>query len=122
MIEIKGNRKGFAPFFEGYPWNYLVNAILEDSVVSRVLADEVSNPRISVLELSNIKHYITGGDASCPAARDFLLGLRGFSALIPASEPWEALIQKIYSGKCVTLPRYAFTSTELDPAQLKKLC
>lgn len=122
MIEIKGNRKGFAPLFEGYQWNYLVDAILEDSVVSRVLADDESNPRVSALELSYIKLHITGGDASHPAARDFLLGLRGFSALIPASEPWEALIQKKFPGRCVTLPRYAFTSTELDPALLKTLC
>jgi RimJ/RimL family protein N-acetyltransferase len=122
MIEIAGNRKGFAPFFEGYRWNYLVDAILEDSVVSRVLADHESNPSVSVLELSNIKLYITGGDAGHPAAQGFLMGLKGFSALIPASEPWDAIIQKAFSGRCVALPRYAFTSTELDTARLKALC
>ena len=122
MIEIKQEKKEkLGTLFEAYKWNYLVDAVLEDAVISRALADNKVDPQVAVLELSKIKLYNTGGDANHPAARSFLKGLRGFAALVPSSDGWATLIQDEFSGKIVSLPRYAFTSERLDTAHLLEL-
>jgi len=121
MIEIAVDKRGkLSKLFESYRWNFLVDAVLEDAVVSRAWADDAINPQVAVLELANIRLFIPGGDAYHPAARDFLEGLTGFAALIPASGDWEARIQETFTGRSVALPRYAFTSEKLDGKRLLK--
>jgi len=115
MIEITTDKKRvLKTLFQGYRWNFLVDAVLEDAVVSIAQADDAVNPQVAVLELSNIRLFIPGGNTKHPAARGFLEGLSGFAALIPATGEWDALIKEVLAGKYVVLPRYAFTSEGLD--------
>ncbi len=123
MIEIEGQKKEkLGLFFQDYRWNYLVDAVLEDAVVGRALVDNVVDPQAAVLELSKIKLYIPGGDPGHSVVKEFLKGLRGFAAIIPISNSWDSLIQVVFAGKSVALPRYAFTSEGLDLMQLRDLC
>jgi hypothetical protein len=122
MISLKNNKtEKLGRLFEAYKWNYLVEAVLEGAVVSRAFANDDVNPKVGILELSKIKLHILGGDAGHPVARNFLKNLGGFAALIPTSDSWDALLVEVLSKNIVEIPRYAFTSEQLDATHLQTL-
>jgi len=106
--------------FEGYKWNYLPEAIL-NGYMGRALADDEDNPRVAVLEASNLKVCIVGGDAGHPSAREYIEQLPTPSGLMFASDGWEKLVQEVHTGRLILMPRYAFTSEKLDIEHLRRL-
>ena len=120
MLVIKGPRgKILGSLFSDYHWNYLADAVLEDTVVSRALADDETAPNVGVLELSRIRLYVVGGDAGHPAARCFIQDLMSWSAVVAASNGWNELVEDVHGEKVKTLQRWAFTGEDLDPARLE---
>jgi RimJ/RimL family protein N-acetyltransferase len=120
---VKGfekDRRRLARLFEAYPWNHLPDAIL-DGTTGQALADDEDNPQVAVLEAPSLKLSIVGGDAGHPSAREYIEGLSPPKALICASAGWEALLRQVHRGKLLRLPRYAFTSENLDRAHLRQL-
>jgi hypothetical protein len=121
MITInKQNRKGLSNLFKDYKWNYLPDAILEGTT-GKVRVDREKDPSFAVLELPKLELYIPGGDPNHPAARDFIANLPKYSALIFASDGWEALLKENHTGRFINVPRYAFTSEALDIEHLSNL-
>ena len=121
MIEIeKADRQGLAGLFQGYTWNYLADAILE-GIMGRAVADNADDPCVAVLQAPNLKLNIVGGDAGHPAAREYLEQLPAKSALFLGAGGWAELVQSILGSKTIEMPRYAFTSEELDLDQLRGL-
>jgi hypothetical protein len=120
-VEVKEiaehNRAGLAPLFQDYRWNYLADAILEGSM-GTALADDDQDPRVAVLQATNLELDIMGGDAGCPPARAYVEQLVPTRAMFFASPGWEGLVQQIHGRQLVTMPRYAFTSETLDPGHL----
>ncbi|MCD4753775.1 MAG: GNAT family N-acetyltransferase [Anaerolineaceae bacterium] len=121
-MEKLSDRKKAAGFFTNYKWNYLAKAIL-DGVHGEVMVDNLSQPNIVVLSLSNINLSIVGGDPSHPAARDFISNLTRRSALLFADheELWEGLGNEIHGIQFIKTTRYAFTSERLELEHIKKL-
>jgi RimJ/RimL family protein N-acetyltransferase len=117
---VDQDRRRLAGLFEAYRWNYLPDAIL-DGTMGQALADDAEEPQVAVLEAPSLKLCIVGGDAGHPSARAFLQELSPPKALIFASEDWEALLRQIHRGKLLRLPRYAFTSENLDREHLRQL-
>ena len=121
MIPLEKNaRKIVATFYEAYVWNYLPDAVLEGTI-GEALVDNVGDPQVAVLQIPKLKLSIPGGDASHPAAREFVKDLPRFSILICASPGWEELLQEVHAGKLVAMPRYAFSSEKLDIDHLRGL-
>jgi len=116
----KNNRKSLYRLYQGYKRGYLPDAVLEGTA-GEAVADNVGNPQVAVLQIPKLKRSIAGGDASHPAAREFIKGLPRFSALICASPGWEELLQEVRAGKLVAMPRYAFSSEKLDIDHLRGL-
>jgi RimJ/RimL family protein N-acetyltransferase len=116
----KDKRPGLSKLFEGYEWNYLPDAILE-GYLGRALADDEDDPQVAVLEASNLKLCIVGGDAGHPSAREYVEQLPTPAALIFASDGWEELVQEVHAGRLIDMPRYAFTSEKLDIEHLRRL-
>ncbi len=116
----KDRRPRLLRLFESYKWNYLPDAIL-DGYMGRALADNEETPQVAVLEASNLKLGIVGGEASHPSAREYIEQLPTPAALIFASDGWEELVQEVHAGRLIHLPRYAFTSEKLDMESLCRL-
>lgn len=122
MIKIEGKgREILRPLFADYRWNYLADAILEDHVVSQALVDDVANPQVGLLVLSQIGLCLVGGDASHPAAQNWVQGMRPWTAVVAAADGWDELVQTAQGEKLRILPRWAFDSQDLDPAHLTAL-
>lgn len=122
MIEVRDHRREIAgALFMDYQWNYLAEAILEDRVVSRAWVDDLANPQVGVLELSQISLCLAGGEATHLAARSWVQSLSPWTAVVPAAEGWEALLQQAWGEVLQLLPRWAFTSEALDPVRLAAL-
>lgn len=116
----KDRRPRLSKLFEGYKWNYLPDAILE-GYMGRGLADDEDSPQVAVLEASNLKLGIVGGDASHPSAREYIEQLPTPSGLIFASDGSEEVVQEVHAGRLIHMPRYAFTSEKLDVESLRRL-
>lgn len=106
--------------FQGYSWNYLPDVVL-DGYLGEAFVDDEDNPHIAVLEIPKLKLNILGGDARHPSAREYLEELHAPEILIFASEDWEELLWETRRGFLIRLPRYAFTSENLDLAHLYEL-
>ena len=120
MISIdKDDRRKLSKLFQSFAWNYLPDAILEGTM-GRAIADDAGDPRVAVLEVPNLKLSIVGGDASHPAAREYIEQLPKMTGLFFGSEGWEELAQDIHRGKLIEMPRYTFTSEALDITHLRE--
>jgi hypothetical protein len=121
MLSIdKANRKRLSKLFQGYTWNYLSDAILE-GCMGEVRVDNEANPQVAVLEIPKLKLFIPGGDASHPAAREYIDNLPRIALLIFASEGWKELLEESHAGRFIGMQRYAFTSETLDIEHLRRL-
>lgn len=113
-------RRDLSSLFRGYEWNYLPDAIL-DGYMGEAFVDDEENPHIAVLEAPKLKLSIVGGDATHLSARKYIEELPPPKIMIFASEGWEELLREMHGGRLISLPRYAFTSENLDLAHLFKL-
>jgi hypothetical protein len=116
----KGKRKELAKLFQEYKWNYLPDSIL-DGYMGEAFADDEVTPQIAVLKAPSLKLCILGGDAEGPSARKYIEFLPIPKVLIFASDGWEGLVREFHKGRMVSLPRYAFTSENLEVEYLKSL-
>ncbi len=121
MIPLdKASRESVSGLFQGYKWNYLPDAILEGHT-GEVLADNVGNPQVVVLEIPRLKLSIPGGDAGHPAARAYMETLPRFSSVILATAGWEDLLRQVHADKLIGMQRFAFTSENLALDHLRRL-
>lgn len=120
MQEIeRGKRKRLSGLFQDYNWNYLPDAVL-DGYMGKAFADDEHNPRVAILEFPRLKLYVLGGDAGHPAAQKFIAQLSPIKALTFATDGWEELVRRVHAGKVIPLPRYAFTSENLNIERLRQ--
>lgn len=121
MEEIKANQSNdLRRLFPECKWNYIADAILEGSM-GKVLVNDKENPSVAALSLPKYKIYILGGDATHPAAREFLTKIPSFSFLFFGTQGWIKLLDEVQSGKIIGLKRHTFSSESLDIEKLKAL-
>jgi len=116
----KDNRKGLSKLFQDYQWNYLPDVIL-DGYTGEAYVDDENNPHIAILEIPNLRLKLLGGDSSHPMARQYIKHLPSGSGLLFGSPGWEDLVKEYHRGRLVNLPRYAFTTENLNLDHLKEL-
>ena len=113
------DRQKLAELFTGHLGGFIPNAIL-DGHMGKAYADH-ENPQFAVLELPDAKVSILGGDVRHPLASHYLKDLPRFTQLFLASPDFVMLAQDVHPGKWIELERYAFSTEQLDMAQLQDL-
>jgi len=108
------------PLFPTYTQNYIADAIIEGTF-GQIWTDNDDNPHVAVLTALDGKLHILGGDASHPAALEYLQNLKLFRMIFLGAEGWQAMLHEVHAGKVIPMPRYNFSSKALDPAHLRAL-
>lgn len=106
--------------FPNYTQNYIAEAIIEGTF-GKIWTDNDENPNVAVLTALDGKLHIFGGDASHPAAREYVQNLKWFTMLLVGAEGWKELFFDVLEGKVLAFPRHAFSSASLSATHLQNL-
>lgn len=121
LIPIEKHARGeLSNLFRDYQWNYLADAIL-DGYIGEAYVDDEEHPSIAILEIPDLRLKLLGGGSKLPVAHQYIEQLPSGSGLIFGSPSWEELVYKYHRGRMVRIPRYAFTSENLDLEYLEDL-